>query len=78
MLSPALINALVAVVALIVVYGIWVGVHLLARQRMGERQIGCRGPMTDDFGNEVCCHTGEPCTRDEACESGTAPPRDCH
>lgn len=74
-MNPTLVNGLVAVLALITVYGIWIGVHLIARHRMGERQIGCRGPMTDDFGNEVCCHTGEPCRRDEACESGeTSPP----
>lgn len=77
MLSPTLINALVAVFALVVIYGIWVGVHLLARHRMGVRQIGCRGPVTDDFGNEVCCHTGEPCPRDDACESQALPPRAC-
>lgn len=69
-MHPTLVNALVAIVALVVVYGVWVGVHLLARFRMGPRQIGCRGPMTDDFGNEVCCHTGEPCRRDSSCETG--------
>lgn len=67
-MNPALVNGLVAVVALVTVYGVWVGVHLLARKRMGVRQIGCRGPVTDDFGNEVCCHTGEPCDRDGASE----------
>lgn len=68
-MNPNLVNGLVAVVALVVVYGVWIGVHLLARHRMGIRQIGCRGPMTDDFGNEICCHTGEPCRRDATCES---------
>jgi len=76
-LNPTLVNGLVAVLALITVYGIWIGVHLLARYRMGDRQIGCRGPMTDDFGNEICCHTGEPCRRDDACESGGASGRSC-
>lgn len=76
-MHPALINALVAIVALVVVYGVWVGVHLLARVRMGPRQIGCRGPMTDDFGNEVCCHTGEPCRRDASCETGANEPGSC-
>ncbi len=76
-MSPALVNGLVAVVALTVLFGVWVGIHLLARHRMGERQIGCRGPMTDDFGHEVCCHTGEPCDRDKAGEPGLTPPRSC-
>lgn len=66
---PALVNGLVAVLALVVVYALWVGVHLLARHRMGERQIGCRGPLTDDFGNEICCHTGEPCDREKTCDT---------
>lgn len=68
-MSATLISAMAAVVALVLIYGLWIGIHLLARYRMGVRQIGCRGPVTDDFGNEVCCHTGEPCTKDEACES---------
>lgn len=75
---PALVNGLVAVLALLMVYGMWVGVHLLARHRMGERQIGCRGPMTDDFGNEICCHTGEPCEREKDCGNvGASPGRGC-
>lgn len=71
---PALVNGLVAVVALVIVYGVWVGVHLLARRRMGERQIGCRGPVTDDFGNEICCQTGESCDREKACDTVENPP----
>jgi len=73
-MNTILINAFVAVAAVVLIYGLWVGVHLLARHRMGARQIGCRGPVTDDFGNEVCCHTGEPCTKDDECESECAPP----
>lgn len=68
-MNTTLLNVLVALIALTLIYGLWVGVHLLARARMGVRQIGCRGPVTDDFGNEVCCHTGEPCPGDDACES---------
>lgn len=64
-----LVNALVALVALVLIFGLWIGIHLLARHRMGVRQIGCRGPVTDDFGNEVCCHTGEPCAKEDRCDS---------
>ena len=73
-MNTVLVNAAVAVTAIVLIYGIWVGVHLLARHRMGNRQIGCRGPVTDDFGNEVCCHTGEPCSQDEECEVSPSPP----
>ena len=66
------LNALVAVAALTILFGIWVGVHLWARHRMGIRQIGCRGPVTDDFGNEVCCHTGEPCAGETECTNDDA------
>lgn len=62
-MSTALLNALVAVAALVIIFGVWGGVHLLARRQMGERQIGCRGPSTDAYGNTVCCNTGEPCER---------------
>jgi len=72
-MSSVLLNAIVAIAALAILFGIWVGVHLLARYRMGARQIGCRGPMTDDFGNEVCCHSGEPCEKDSHCEAPAAP-----
>jgi len=73
-MSTVVLNAIVAVAALTILFGVWIGVHLLARFRMGARQIGCRGPMTDDFGNEICCHTGEPCERDTPCETAACPP----
>lgn len=63
------LNIAVALAALAIIFSLWVGVHLLARNRMGIRQIGCRGPVTDDFGNEVCCHTGEPCTGKDSCDT---------
>lgn len=73
-MNIVLLNALVAVAALVLLYGVWLGIHLLARARMGARQIGCRGPRTDDFGNEVCCQTGEPCPEDDTCEAAPSPP----
>jgi len=62
-MSAILLNAAVALGALVIIFGVWGGVHLLARKRMGDRQIGCRGPSTDAYGNSVCCNTGEPCER---------------
>ncbi|MBX3177147.1 MAG: hypothetical protein KF886_07300 [Candidatus Hydrogenedentes bacterium] len=71
-MSTVLLNAVVAILALVLIFGVWIGIHLLARHRMGARQIGCRGPVTDDFGNEVCCRSGEPCAKDDSCESEAA------
>lgn len=67
-MSPLLLNAIVVIAALVIVLGVWSGVHLLARKRMGPRQIGCRGPSTDAQGNEVCCTTGEACDRESGNE----------
>ena len=49
------LNMFVTVLALTVIFGIWVGVHLLARGQMGDRKLGCRGPVKDDAGNAWCC-----------------------
>ena len=68
-MNPIILNAIIAIVALVLIFTVWIGVHLIARHRMGVRQIGCRGPVTDDFGNEVCCHTGEPCENDSSCST---------
>ena len=73
-MNTVLINAVVAVAAILLIYAVWGGVHLLARRRMGVRQIGCRGPVIDDFGNEVCCHTGERCEKNEARDAASSPP----
>ncbi|MBI1318671.1 MAG: hypothetical protein GC168_06950 [Candidatus Hydrogenedens sp.] len=56
-----LANIIAVIVALSLLFGVWGGVHLLARKRMGDRPIGCRGPQIDEAGNKVCCHTGGPC-----------------
>lgn len=71
-----LLNMLALIVALAILFGVWGGVHLLARKRLGDRKLGCRGPTTDDWGNTVCCHTGDPCERakDAACGSGAGAP----
>lgn len=65
-MSITLLNTVVAVMAIIILLAVWGGVHLLAQRRLGNRQIGCRGPSLDDDGNEICCHTGEPCQ--ESCQ----------
>lgn len=68
-MNTIVLNAIIAIGALVLIFTVWIGVHLLARHRMGVRQIGCRGPVTDDFGNEVCCHTGKPCSEETECET---------
>ena len=62
-MSQIVLNILVAVVALVAIFGFWIGAHLLARYRLGERRLGCRGPTVDETGSEICCHTGEVCER---------------
>ena len=63
-----ILNILLGMLALSALFLLWIGAHLLARLRLGERRLGCRGPTTDDEGNEICCHTGEIC---DAKEEGT-------
>jgi len=50
-----LLNLGVAGTVLIVVFGVWGGVHLLARRQLGERKMGCKGPQRDEQGNMLCC-----------------------
>lgn len=67
-MSPILIQALTAIIAILVILGGWALVHLLARHQMGDRKLGCKGPQIDDEGNSVCCN--DPSV---PCESVTAP-----
>ncbi len=69
-MNPVLLNVLVPLVAMAALYGLWVSVHLLARLRLGDRRLGCRGAQMDEDGMEVCCHTGEPC--EQTCEEEEA------
>jgi len=63
------INLLALAVVLALLFGVWGGIHLLARNRMGDRPIGCRGPQVDERGNTVCCNDNSvPC---EAVEEAT-------
>ena len=48
-------------VFLLLLFGIWGGVHLLANFRLGFRRMGCQGPRADAYGNQICCKTGGPC-----------------
>ena len=43
-----LLNAAVALVAIVIILGVWVGIHLLADKRLGERRRDC--------GAADCCH----------------------
>ena len=56
-----LLNAAVALVAATVVLSIWIGVHLAARNQMGERHFGCKGGERDEEGNAICCQEHEDC-----------------
>ncbi|HOJ67228.1 MAG TPA: hypothetical protein PKX28_08015 [Candidatus Hydrogenedentes bacterium] len=61
-MAVILLNLVVAGVVLIVVFGVWGGVHLLARRRLGDRKMGCKGPHRDEQGNMLCCRgDGSPC-----------------
>jgi hypothetical protein len=60
-METILLRAGLTVLVLVCFFGIWVGVHLLARRRLGDRRLGCRGPTVDDSGNEVCCNSGDTC-----------------
>ena len=64
-----LLNLAALAVLLTTLFLVWGGVHLLARSRMGEREIGCRGPVVDAEGNTVCCQDGSPCESAEECST---------
>lgn len=64
-MSTVILNAIVAVIAIVVLFLLWGGVHLLARRRMGDRKLGCQGPSYDIHGNAVCCSSGEACEAPE-------------
>jgi hypothetical protein len=66
-----LANLIAIAVLLTILFSVWGGVHLLARKRMGDRQIGCRGPQIDEMGNKICCNTGEPCESSKGAKAAT-------
>lgn len=70
-MNPVVLNVVVLLVALSLLYGVWMGVHLLARKLLGERKLGCKGPSVDEEGNQICCTTGELC-KNQGGESGHA------
>ena len=61
-----LLNVVVVIVALLLLYGVWGGIHLFAIKRLGLRKLGCRGPSTDEYGNAICCTTGDKCDKVES------------
>jgi len=61
-MSTILLTVASAVAMLVVVYGLWIGVHSLAAVRLGPRKLGCKGPTRDAEGNAVCCTTSDACT----------------
>ena len=53
---------LAAAAVLCVLFGTWIGVHLLAQRRLGYRKLSCSGPVVDEEGKARCCKgTGELC-----------------
>lgn len=68
-----LLSLLVGLTALVILFSLWIGVHLLARKRLGPRKLGCQGPSYDVEGNAICCHTGEACDRPEQQKASSKP-----
>ena len=54
-MQTVLLNIAVAAAALVIIFAVWGGVHLLARRRIGERQLGCKGPVPGENGQNLCC-----------------------
>ena len=50
-----LLNFALALGAMLIIVAVWSVVHLLARARMGEREMSCHGPTVDAHGNAWCC-----------------------
>ena len=55
-MSVILLNAMAAIVFLLVILSVWTAVHMLSRKRLGERSFSCRGGIADADGNVTCCH----------------------
>ena len=64
-MKTVLLTSIAAIAALVVLFVVWGGVHLLAQARMGWRSMGCKGPIVNEDGAPVCCKTGEACERTE-------------
>ncbi len=75
-MGTILLNALVAVGAVVVILGVWIGVHLIAQRRVGERKLGCSGPVPSKDGVAMCCSENRPCKEVQAeCPADDALPR---
>lgn len=71
------LNAAVAIVAIALVLGVWIGVHLLAQRRVGERKLGCSGPTPNAEGGVSCCSQSASCDNPPPrCGIGAKPPQD--
>jgi hypothetical protein len=60
-MQNAFLTLLVAGVALVILFVVWGGIHLLARKRLGDRKLGCRGPVVDADGRARCCQGLDMC-----------------
>jgi len=59
------LNGIVGIIALLIVLGVWLSVHLLAQRQLGVRKLGCSGPRIDYIGRQVCCHGHKLCDQEE-------------
>lgn len=59
------VNMALTLAGMAIILTVWMGVHLLARRRMGERKFACKGPSVDDQGVAWCCKgDGSLCVED--------------
>jgi len=54
-MTTLLLNTAGALGALGLVILLWLGIHLQAQKRFGERQLNCRGGAHSAQGEQVCC-----------------------
>ena len=61
-MHPILISLLIPIGFFVVVVLSWLAIHLLAIKRLGERKQGCKGPVSGENGEMLCCKgDGTPC-----------------
>ena len=58
-----MLQATIAILAIVIVFTVWGGVHLLASRQLGDRKLGCQGPQADAEGNVGCCQGDSGCSR---------------
>lgn len=54
-MTVLLLNMALTLAGMAIILAVWMGVHLAARRRMGERAFSCKGPSVDAQGVAWCC-----------------------